>query len=258
MDRGQINPLALGLVIVGSAALALAAFLPLDEAAGPFGRVEQNTLIQHGGWQLILLAVAIAAAGFRASQRKDEARIAAIILCVLAAIRVIAWATDRDLRTLYPVGPGGVLDTSRPGTVVELGIAVYVAGFGLGLAAIGSLMFFAKGEGRDRDDPLISASQEKEKPATKKCPDCAETILAAAKVCKHCGYRFPTVAKSAAPKKTATATDAAPRKTVSGKSSKVRCVKCKYEFMKPRTQMTFNCPACKTKLSRRSGRPAST
>jgi hypothetical protein len=26
--------------------------------------------------------------------------------------------------------------------------------------------------------------------ATKTCPDCAETVLAAARVCKHCGYRF--------------------------------------------------------------------
>jgi hypothetical protein len=25
---------------------------------------------------------------------------------------------------------------------------------------------------------------------TKKCPDCAETVLAEARVCKHCGYRF--------------------------------------------------------------------
>jgi predicted RNA-binding Zn-ribbon protein involved in translation (DUF1610 family) len=27
---------------------------------------------------------------------------------------------------------------------------------------------------------------------TKKCPDCAETVLADAKVCKHCNYRFAT------------------------------------------------------------------
>jgi len=25
---------------------------------------------------------------------------------------------------------------------------------------------------------------------TKDCPDCAEEVLAAANVCKHCGYRF--------------------------------------------------------------------
>lgn len=27
---------------------------------------------------------------------------------------------------------------------------------------------------------------------TKKCPDCAETVLSDAKVCKHCNYRFAT------------------------------------------------------------------
>jgi hypothetical protein len=26
--------------------------------------------------------------------------------------------------------------------------------------------------------------------STKQCPDCAETVLAEAHVCKHCGYRF--------------------------------------------------------------------
>ncbi len=253
MDRGQINPLALGLVIVGPAALALAAFLPLDEAAGPFGRVEQNTLIQHGGWQLIVLAIAIAAAGFRASQHRDQARVGAIILCVLAAIRTIAWATDKDLRTLYPVGPGGALDTSHPGTVVDLGIAIYVAGFGLALASVGSLMFFQRGR-HEADDALIAAWREKKeaekKPTTKKCPDCAETILAAAKVCKHCGYRFATAARSASPQQPATAKGAAP--AVGAKSSKVRCHHCRHEWSVPLSQNKFDCENCGKNLQRRS------
>ena len=33
---------------------------------------------------------------------------------------------------------------------------------------------------------------------TKECPDCAETIKAKAKVCKHCGYRFEGVAEQLA------------------------------------------------------------
>lgn len=27
-------------------------------------------------------------------------------------------------------------------------------------------------------------------PTTKRCPDCAETVLAEAKVCRHCGFRW--------------------------------------------------------------------
>jgi hypothetical protein len=32
---------------------------------------------------------------------------------------------------------------------------------------------------------------------TKTCPDCAETVLAAARVCRHCGYRFEAPPRAA-------------------------------------------------------------
>ena len=44
------NPLALGLVIVGAVAMALAAFLPLNEPTGPFRLVQNNTL--NPAWRL--------------------------------------------------------------------------------------------------------------------------------------------------------------------------------------------------------------
>ena len=51
------NPLGLGLVLVGAAVMAIATFLPLNEPAGVFSMIKDNTLIQRGGWWLIVLAV---------------------------------------------------------------------------------------------------------------------------------------------------------------------------------------------------------
>jgi hypothetical protein len=52
-------------MIVGAAAMTISAFLPHVEPTGAFRMVEDNTLIQHGGWMLIALAFGIAASGYR-------------------------------------------------------------------------------------------------------------------------------------------------------------------------------------------------
>ena len=165
------NPLGLGLVVVGAVAMAVSAFLPLVETTGTFRMVEHNTLIQRGGWMLIALALGIAASGYRVSQGRWTARWVPIVLCVSAAGLIVLNA--EHLRTLYPVGPDGNPITTQPGMVANPGIAIYVAGAGVAAAFIGSVM-------------LLRSRQAK----TKKCPDCAETVLADANVCKHCGYRF--------------------------------------------------------------------
>ena len=134
MNGGPGNPLALGLVVAGAAAMAIAAFLPLVEPTGMFRMVADNTLIQHGGWMLIAVAVGIAASGFRASQRRGNWFAIPVALCVLAGILIAIWGADKDLRTLYLVGPDGTPMTSQPGMVASLGIAIYVAGAGVGVA----------------------------------------------------------------------------------------------------------------------------
>jgi hypothetical protein len=132
------NPFGLGLVILGAAAMALSTFLPLDEPAG-FQMVTHNTLIQHDGWMLIAVAVGIAAGGFRASQKPGQ-WVRPAVLCVLAGGGVTFWLLNKSMRTLYPIGRDGTLDTSQPGTVAALGIALYVAGAGVAIALVGSLM----------------------------------------------------------------------------------------------------------------------
>jgi hypothetical protein len=165
------TPLGLGLIVVGAVALAISTFLPLVEPTGTFRMVEHNTLIQRGGWLLIALALGIAVSGYRVSQGRWTARWVPIVLCVIAAGLIVL--NEKDLRTLYPVGPDGNPITTEPGMVANLGIAIYVAGAGVAAAFVGSVM-------------LLRSRQAK----TKKCPDCAETVLAGANVCFHCGYRF--------------------------------------------------------------------
>jgi Uncharacterised protein family UPF0547 len=231
------NPLGLGLVIVGAFAMALSAFLPLDEPTGVFRVVEDNTLIQHGGWALIALAVGIAATGFRVNQRNGNGWPLPVVLCVLAAFRIVLWAVDKGTRTLYPVGANGTPDASQPGVVVPLGIAIYVAGAGVAVAITGALMLrqVAKSLAPEAVEGPVSVQAN-----TRKCPDCAETILVDAKVCKHCGYRFgsrePDVPQNHAP----------------GKTSKVKCHHCQHVQAVPLNQSTFQCEQCDTKLRRRT------
>ena len=59
--------------------------------------------------------------------------------CVVAGALLVGLANSKDIRTLYPV-VGGEPDTSQPAVVAALGIALYVAGAGVAVALIGSLM----------------------------------------------------------------------------------------------------------------------
>jgi hypothetical protein len=58
--------------------MAIAAFLPLDEPTGAFRMVQANTLIQHGGWILIALALGIAESGYRVNRSGTARRVPAV------------------------------------------------------------------------------------------------------------------------------------------------------------------------------------
>src|ERR1700752_3457562 len=98
------NPLGLGLVVVGAAALAISVFLPLVRPTNALRMVEDNTLIPHGGWVFLACALGIVCTGYRASRGKQSERWVLILICAFAAWLVFQNANDKGLRTLYPIG----------------------------------------------------------------------------------------------------------------------------------------------------------
>jgi hypothetical protein len=163
--------------VIGGAMIAVSAFLPLDEPRYALSRVSENTLVQHEGWWLIAMGAVIALAAVASKRRV----MAVILLSLIAAAFVVRFGSDKALRTLYPLGANGEAQEGAGGTVVPLGIAIYIAGAGAALAFVGALTMWGSKE--------IAAPAPEAEP-TKRCPDCAETILAAARVCKHCGARL--------------------------------------------------------------------
>jgi hypothetical protein len=182
--RYAINPAGVALACVGGLAMAIAAFLPLDES-GQFARVQENSLIHHGGWAFLALGAAIAIGAYR---QYSAGRMAwnVVVLGVIALVVAILIGNDKSLRTLYPLNSSGEPDSSQAGTVVPLGLAVYVAGAGAAAAILGGWIMRQSPSGEAHAVPQT----------LKQCPDCAETIQAAANVCKHCGKRFDTATEN--------------------------------------------------------------
>ncbi len=170
--RDSVNPAGVVLACVGALAMAIAAFLPLDES-GQFRGVQENALIHHGGWAFLALGAGIAVDAYR-QYSTGRPKWTVVVLGVIALVVAILIGEDKGNRTLY----GGLGDQVHE--VVPLGLAVYVAAAGACAAILGGRIM--------RQSP----SGETQVPAQtlKQCPDCAETIQAAAKVCKHCGMRF--------------------------------------------------------------------
>lgn len=163
--------MGIGLAVLGGVLLAVSAFLPLDEPKSILERISKNTLIQHEGWWLIVLGAVIVLA----AATPERHPIKVCILSLIAGGLIAHFALDKELRTLYPIGSGSEAEATGNGVVVPLGLAVYVAG-------AGALSGFAGGWTMFSSRKLVEPGEE-----TQRCPDCAETILTAARVCKHCG-----------------------------------------------------------------------
>lgn len=165
---------------VGAAVALLGAILGL---VGSFTSVHQygivpiqkNSYIAEGYWWILL---------------------ASVILGIGAAYLLIGQARTGSWKLVIPslaVIGGGVIGLSHHFQQLEItatgqtfqgtpGIGVYLTLVGGIMGVVGAAIYNSAWH------PWPAPSWERR--PTKQCPDCAETILLDANVCKHCGYRF--------------------------------------------------------------------
>ena len=173
----EVNKAGVGLALGGAVLMVIACFLPRVEST-KFFQVVDNTLVASGdGFIFIGLAVIVVAATYRLYQQGSQSW----VVCVLGllGIALAVYNGTGDALELESVGGSSlnrVTETASPG------VGIYAAGVGAAMVAYGGLLLAGRGI-------WPAAAQAPARP-TRACPDCAETVLAEARVCKHCGYRF--------------------------------------------------------------------
>ena len=164
-------------VAAGAAVLAvISVFLPRVES-DTFIRVQENTLIQSGdGWLLVGCALGLAGAAYRAYRERTRTWAVLILGIVICGFAVYAGSGDRlKLESAGSVFGEQVTDTASPG------VGIYAAG------SAGVLAIFAGWSLAGKSGTALEPEPAQQ---TRTCPECAETVLEEARVCKHCGYRF--------------------------------------------------------------------
>jgi hypothetical protein len=142
-----LNPVGVGLVLIGAGLMVGGVFLPRVETHH-FFRFADNTLIQSGnGGIFIALAVCIAVAVCAAIRRRRRTY-AVLILAVLGIGAAIYYGTGErlDPSSLHPVGVAalGLRSTEK----ASPGPGLYATAAGSGLAALGGLLLAGIVSGR--------------------------------------------------------------------------------------------------------------
>ncbi len=191
-DEVDVSPVGMGIAFAGAAAMVIGVFLPAAEST-KFLRVVDNSLIQQAwGWAFIGLGAAIAAAAYRAYRNRPKTSATILLGFIAIGLAIYLGTTDEVLKLgseasssdLQDLGLQDSLDALSRTEKASPGVGIYLVGVGGLLAMIGGFQIL------NSEPSTVEGDRESE--PTKRCPDCSETVLAAAKVCRHCGYRFDT------------------------------------------------------------------
>ena len=190
-ERFAVNPLGIGLVVLGAAVAILALFLPAAEIPARFSEVKSNSLIQGqtGSFWLILVALGAAGAAFRAHLQESRGWAPIVLGAIPLIAAVVFGASHSEVLTLYPLDRSGNAFPSASPIYADPGIGMYVLGLSGALMIVGGIWIRSSEKIGDQTEDVAEAAASSD---TKVCPDCAETVQGAARLCRYCGHRFET------------------------------------------------------------------
>ena len=170
------NAGALGLAVVAATLAVVSVFLPALETSS-LSTIAENTLIQSGGgWLILGCAVGILGAVYRLHSMKEPTWAVSLLGTVILGMAIYNGTGER---TQLESSAGSFVGESI--TVSgSPAVGIYAAG------AAGLLAIFAGFILAGNHVGSFEGAERK----TKVCPDCAETVLEAARKCKHCGHQF--------------------------------------------------------------------
>jgi hypothetical protein len=133
-----VNPIGIGLALIGAALMIIGMFLPRVESQ-QFFSAPDNTLIQSGdGWIFIALAVFIAVAVYAAIRHRR--RTYAVLILAVLGIGIATYNGTGERLELSSLNPAAAAAVGVPGEKASPGTGLYAAGAGSGLAALGGLL----------------------------------------------------------------------------------------------------------------------
>lgn len=184
-----VSPVGFAMVLIGAGVAVIGTFLPKAETTAlSLGGIEQNTLIQAGGgWAIIIGGVILALVAYRAWSTGQRSW--AILLISAYLIGQAFYQGSGSRLALYRIDQYG-----NPGQQVDAspGIGIYAVGVGGFLGLLGGWVIRQSSVllTHEEDDEEYAVVPDDE--PMKRCPDCAEVVLAAARICKHCRHEFAT------------------------------------------------------------------
>jgi hypothetical protein len=193
-EHFAVNPLGVPVTALGAVLVVVACFLPAAEVPVAFTEVKANSLIQGMPVEMIfLLLLALAAAGdsYVAARARLRTWRPIVIGGIVVLAAILLASTDNSLLKIYPLNSSGEPITSAESITADPGIGIYVLGIAGALMIAGGVWIRRSERTEVGTESTVSDGE------TRRCPDCAEEILAAARVCRYCGHKFDSKTRAA-------------------------------------------------------------